>query len=202
MNKFEQLMKSKSDEDLEKCSADIVKYTPEAIKAAIAEMQQRGRSFTENEIKNYSDIIAEKEAEEKKEPETQSANWKKNQVTDPDAPLYYSKQAIYGFSIFFGVIFGAVLLSLNLKGNSKAKWLVIGFAILFTAFELSILSNFERTSSLTLVFNLTGGWALYAFFWDRFVGKETVYRVKPVWKPLIISALIMIPIIAATLHEI
>ena len=203
MSKFEELMKSKSDEDLEKYIVNIIKYTPEAINAAIAELQKRGRNFTQNELIDINKAIAKKEADGKEEAEKQSGNiWKKNQVIDPDAPLYYSKQAIFGFSIFFGVIFGAVLLSLNLKANSKAKWLVIGFGILYTALQITVLSYLEETSFFRLVFNLVGGTILYAFFWDRFVGKETLYQVKPVWKPLIISALIMIPIIAATLHEI
>jgi hypothetical protein len=201
MSKFEELMKSKSDEDLEKYIIDIIKYTPEAIKAAIAELQQRGRNFSETELSDIDSAIAEKEAE-KEEAEKQSVNiWKKNQVTDPDAPLYYSKQAIFGFSTFFGVIFGAVLLSLNLKENSKAKWLVIGFGVLYTAFQITALNHFEDVSSLRLVFNLIGGSVLYTFFWDRFVGKTTLYRVKPAWKPLIISVVIMIPFIAAMLYE-
>lgn len=198
MAKFEELMKSKSDDDLEKYVVDISKYTPEAIKAAISELQNRGRNFTESELSGINKIIAEKETEEKEEAEKQSVNiWKKNQVTDLDAPLYYSKLAIFGFSIFFGVVFGAVLLSLNLKENSKAKWLVAAFGILYTAVQITILNYFEEISSLRLVFNLAGGWALYGYFWDRFIGNETLYRVKPIWKPLIICTLIMVPIIAA-----
>ena len=41
-------------------------------------------------------------------------SWTKNIVTDLDAPQFYSPRAIWGFSVFFTVIFGAVLLTSNL----------------------------------------------------------------------------------------
>lgn len=199
---FEELINSKSDQDLEKYITDISKYTPVAIKAAITEMQLRGRTFTESELSDIDRVIAEKEAEEKKEIEKQSVNvWKKNQVTDPNAPEFYSKHAIYGFSIFFTVIFGAVLLALNIKENKKARWIVLAYGAVYTTFAISILSNFERNTILTMIVNMFGAWALYSFFWDRFIGKDTAYRAKSVWRPLIISIVIMIPFLAAMLYS-
>ncbi len=66
-------------------------------------------------------------------------NWTKNVVTDQDAPQFYSPRAIWGFSVFFTVIFGAVLLALNLT-DRKAKWIVIGVGVIYTAAAIYIIN--------------------------------------------------------------
>jgi len=124
-------------------------------------------------------------------------NLDRNLVRDEDAPPLFTKRAIYGFSVFFTVIFGAVLLAINLKENPKARTFVILFGIAYTSFAIYILNIMERSTSLTLLVNMVGAAALNSFFWDRYIGKNTSYRAKQVWKPLIISILIAIPFIWA-----
>ncbi|MBI3220035.1 MAG: hypothetical protein HYZ44_11015 [Bacteroidetes bacterium] len=121
--------------------------------------------------------------------------WTKNIVNDLDAPLFYSPRAIWGFSVFFTVIFGAVLLASNLT-DKKAKWMVIGFGILYSAFAIVVM-DLLRQPSRGLAIGLNGGGALILtnIFWSKYVGMETKFRTKPIWKPLIISMLIAIPYI-------
>ena len=60
-----------------------------------------------------------------------STNWKYNIVSDKNTPELYSRRVIYFFSIFFTVITGGILLSLNLKriNRKNAIWTVLGYSV-------------------------------------------------------------------------
>ena len=118
-----------------------------------------------------------------------------------DIPLYYSQRAIYGFSIVFSVIFGAVLLAQNISNNRNAKWFVIGYGILYTITVVLILDNFERSTMLTFVANAIGSSALTGFFWTKYLGKDVKFKAKPIWKPLIISFIITAPLVFLAIYS-
>ena len=199
---FETLMTNKSEEELDLYLVKIKKYTPEAIEAAVAELQKRGRQFSEQELENISLVTQQKRDAEKQEEESRTANtWKKNVVTDADAPVYYSHRAIWGFSVFFTVIFGAVLLSANLKGNRSARWSVIGFGVLYTAAAVVVLNLVERNTGLTVFMNGLGAWLMTSFFWNKYIGKDVKYQAKSIRKPLVISSIITIPILLAIIYR-
>jgi len=127
-------------------------------------------------------------------------NWTKNVVTDQEAPQFYSPRAIWGFSVFFTVIFGAVLLALNLT-DRKAKWIVIGVGVLYTAAAIFIINLLPQPNTgITIGLNTGGALLLTNLFWDKYVGKETKFRTKQIWKPLIISILISIPFLLALIY--
>lgn len=126
-------------------------------------------------------------------------SWRKNLVTDDEAPLFYTPAAIWGFSVFFTVIFGAVLLSSNLS-DKKSKWTVIGFGLLYTILAVSLLNVLPRNTFLTIIVNGFGALILTAVFWNRYIGKGTKFRAKPIWKPLIISLAITIPFLVAIIY--
>ena len=134
-----------------------------------------------------------------KQTKVSSNSWTKNVVTDPEAPQYYSQRAVWGSSVFFTVLFGAVLLASNLSGR-KAKWIVLSFGILYTIVAILILNNLPQNTGLTLGVNAGGAVILTQLFWNRYLGKETKFRTKPIWKPLIISILITIPFILAIIY--
>ena len=136
-----------------------------------------------------------------KQKPTNTNYWTKNIVTDPNAPQYYSLRAIWGFSVFFTVIFGAVLLAANLT-DKKAKWTVIGFGILYTTLAIVILNMVPLTNTgLTFGINAIGALILTQVFWKKHLG-ETKFRTKPIWKPLIISIIIMIPFLLAIFYSV
>ncbi len=197
---FEKLMTKKSDDGLMEYVTNINRYTPESIIAAVNELKKRGRQFTEEELGTTKIKIQEKSEAEKKENEIWSTNsWKENVVDNPNAPQYYSHRAIWGFSTVFTVVFGAVLLSSNVT-DKKAKWIIVGFGFLYTSVAIVILNQLPRNTGMAFLLNASGAYILTQIFWNKYVGKETKYRTKEIWKPLIISIIIMIPIILAVIY--
>ena len=115
-------------------------------------------------------------------------DWKYNIVSDKDAPVLYSRKAIYLFSCLFTVIFGGILLSINLKKVNRKDviWIILGYSIAYTAITGYILIQLERYPLLTLLVSMLGSFALFNFFWKKYIGAETKYQTKPIWIPLII----------------
>lgn len=193
-------MTGKSDDGLTDYLQNFSRYTPEAIRAAVEELKRRGRNFKEEELREIG-LKIEKRTNEEREEDTlfASSSWKKNVVTDPTAPLLYSKGAIRAFSLVFTTIFGAVLLSSNID-DKKRKWIVIGFGILYTGVTIVIVNLIPSNTFWTLLLNTAGGLALTSTFWDKFVGQATKYRSRPIWKPLIISIILTIPFLLALIY--
>ncbi|MBK8368777.1 MAG: tetratricopeptide repeat protein [Bacteroidetes bacterium] len=125
--------------------------------------------------------------------DTSPNQWKKNVVDDPDAPQFYSERAIYGFSIAFSVLFGSILLAINLKqtGKKAQAWSVVAFGITYTAIQMFVLSSIERnTTGLGFVASMGGALILNHYFWKTYIGKDIKYRTKPIWIPLIVGIVI------------
>jgi hypothetical protein len=199
-SRFKEIMAKKSDDGLMDYLVNYKKYTPDAVTAAVDELKSRGREFNEQEIIDIKEKI-DSLVKADKEEDTLWGNdsWKAKVVTDPNAPLLYSKGTIRGFCVVFTTIFGAVLLSSNI-GNTKKKWTVIGFGIIYTGLTILIANVIPTNTFWVLLLNTAGGLGLTTTFWDKYVGKETQYRAKPIWKPLIISVIITIPFLLAIIY--
>ena len=196
-----EVMMEKSEDGLADYLENFTKYTPDAIRAAADELKRRGRKFSEEELKEIDIKIANrKDAEDEEDTLFASGSWRKNVTTDPNAPLLFSKGAIGAFSLVFSTVFGAVLLSSNVSYN-KGKWIVLGFGILYTVLTIVIVNLIPSNTFWVILLNTAGGLALTSTFWDKFVGKETKYRSKPIWKPLTISIIITIPFILAMIYS-
>ncbi|RYY35412.1 MAG: hypothetical protein EOP46_10125 [Sphingobacteriaceae bacterium] len=107
----------------------------------------------------------------------------------------YSKTAIWAFSIFFGVIFGGVLLMLNLRnaGYKKAGVIVLLFSIGFNimAFIISYYVGLGRYSGL--IFSIAGGAILTEYFFKKYF-PENDYYPRPVWGALAVSVIIVLAV--------
>jgi hypothetical protein len=195
-----EVMNGKSDEGLMDYLNNFQKYTPEAIKSATDELIRRGRNFSDEELKEI-DVKIENRTNSEDEEDTlfASDSWKKKVVKDPNAPLLYSKGAIRAFSLIFSTIFGAVLLSSNIN-DTKRKWIVIGFGVIYTAVTIIIMNLIPPNTFYVLMLNTAGGLGLTSTFWNKYVGQETEYRAKPIWKALIISSIITIPFLLAIIY--
>jgi hypothetical protein len=125
-------------------------------------------------------------------------------TNNESAPRFYSKQAIFGFSIFFSPIFGGFLLMQNLGqlGDRKGKMQILLFCLLYTAAVVFAVNLMARpNSNVTFLLNCLGaGWLLY-FWWPKFISPEIQYRRKTIWKALVVSVLIMVPFVLAFLYE-
>ncbi len=109
-----------------------------------------------------------------------------------DAVEIYSRWAIWGFSIFFGTIFGGVLLTLNLRavGLKKAANTVLLFSILYFIASGIIVGVMGITGSYTpLFFNIFGAAILTGYFFKKYFPEDDYYP-KSIGKPLIISVII------------
>jgi hypothetical protein len=121
-----------------------------------------------------------------------STDWKFNIVEDLNVQALYSRKAIYFFTCVFSVIFGGILMSINLKKVNRKDgiWVVLSYSIIYSVVILSVLSQFERSTIFTLLASMLGSFAFYNFFWKKYIGIETKYRPKPIWIPLIIGVTI------------
>ncbi|HEV7232277.1 MAG TPA: hypothetical protein VGO45_13160 [Bacteroidia bacterium] len=197
---YTNLMASKSDQELNNFINLGSKFYPPEIQAAIAEMQKRGRIFSEAElaallrVEQTAPPVPEKPAAR---PSASLFDLNKNVVEDEQAPAFYSQRAIRIFSIFFSVLFGAALLASNLHSlkSKKGMWEVIGFGLVFTGLQIWILSMLPRSTAFTVGTCLAGVMLMNYLFWNKYIGADTQYRAKPIWKPLIIGILITLPII-------
>ena len=153
---FQKIMANKSDESLKEYIANRANYAPEAVEAAIAELQTRGKFFSEEELIGFrQEFQLKREAALKSMEQKRSwgKDWKKNVVTDEDAPEYYSEKAIYMFSVLFSMIFGAVLSAINFAKSDDKKGVmeVLGFGVGYTSLEIWILTQIPSNSGLALV---------------------------------------------------
>jgi len=189
---------SKSDSELEVYLIDIKKYNSTTIKLALAELQKRGKEFTTLQLE-YIESVLKTKVQEEWMPGSTKSRYTRNVVTDTEAPAFYSQTAIMVFSILFSVIFGAAMMSINIK-NKTGKWIVIGVGIFFLVC-IMVLSNFIKLSSLIVMgINAIGGSLLTEYFWKKYIGQNTLYRAKPIWIPLIISLTITIPLIFLAIY--
>jgi FtsH-binding integral membrane protein len=123
-----------------------------------------------------------------------STDWKYNVVDKVDTPSLYSRRAIYFFTVFCSVFFGGTLMFLNLrKLKSKQGQIVVAvYSILYGVISLAILGQFERNTMITMLVSMIGSFALYNYFWEKYIGRDTEYRAKSIWKPLTIALLILV----------
>lgn len=198
---YKELMTTKSDAGLLEYITKANRYTPEAIAAAVAELAARGRNLSHEERDALHVTLAQKVDDEKEEKEQRTGKgWSKNVVTDPNAPLFYSPRAVWGFSVFFSTIFGAVLLASNLE-NKKHKWIVIAFGIALSLLAIVVGNAVEGKFHFVLGLNIGGALGLNTTLCNKYIGKDVKFRAKPIWKALIISLVITAPFILALIYS-
>ncbi len=194
----------KSDEELHNCINNREKLLPETVEAAVEELQKRGTAFSEEELKVIAEDMQARRDHAKSGAKSSgifNRNDKDFQVEDPEAPLLYSKGVIFGFSILFSVLFGAIMLAINIsktKNRQKAIWVVL-FGLIYVIASVLLAQNLGSTFSFILI--IFGAYLLEALFWNRYIGNSTLYRAKPVKIPLIIGLCIYIPIIILLIYE-
>jgi len=120
-----------------------------------------------------------------------------------EIPKFYSKKAILGFSIFFSTIFGGILLMQNLKeiGMKKEAKTVLITSVILTVLPFLLAWLMEKeVSTYTFLVNIIGGLVLSEFYFGLYIPKEQIFEIKKIWKPLLISLLITIPLLASAIY--
>lgn len=196
----------KSEDDLHNCINNRDKYLPETVEAAVNELQSRGEKFSEEELKVIEeDMQARRNLAESGADGSSlfNRNDKNLQVEDPEAPSFYSKRAVFVFSILFSVLFGAILLAINVgkTENRNKALLVVLFGLGYVGASVAIAENFNLNSSFSLILIFLGAYLLEALFWNRFIGRSTLYRATSIWVPLIIGVAILIPLIILIIYS-
>ncbi|PSR55256.1 hypothetical protein AHMF7605_17965 [Adhaeribacter arboris] len=168
------------------------KYVPAAVLAAVNELQKRGRTFTDTEL---ATLEPERQAVRKAVLEEIAQNAGSEEEAE-ELPQLYSPTAILGFSIIFNFLFGALLLATNLRqiGNRRGSWVVIGFSLFFMFLAVTLYQA-KHSLSLWAALNMAGAFILNYYFWPKYVGVQRAYEAKPIWRALIISILIVLPLI-------
>lgn len=183
-------MAAKTEAELLEYFHNHAKYVPEAVLAAVTELQNRGRIFTAAEL---ATLEAERQAV-KQAAEAAVAEEEISSATE--MPRFYSPGAIFGFSIFFSLIFGAALLATNIRqiGNRKGGWVVVGFGLFYMLLEVLVRWQLKRSSGLSMAFDLAsvafklaGAFILNYYFWPKYIGRQLAYEAKPIWRALLIS---------------
>ncbi len=145
-------MSTKSDTELSAYLIDPKKYGVLEFSAAAYEIKQR-KLVDEAEWQN---ILAE----------ISLKLFGKN----PKIPFYYSRGAVFRVSFFFSVVFGAILLAMNLK-NREEKNIVIGFGLTYLVLQITLATIIPFNVLLIFGFHLTGCAILHTFFWNKYIGK-------------------------------
>ena len=123
-----------------------------------------------------------------------------DQIKENSKIKIYSKRAIWCFTFLFTTVFGGVLLMQNLIdiGKKKEAYSVLIFSILFTFISICIV-NYppEPKASLTYLCNMLGGLILTEHYFKKYFPQPEIFDTKKIWKPLLISILIILPFIIA-----
>jgi hypothetical protein len=196
---------SKSDEELHYCIDNREKYLPENVEVALAELKSRGAEFSEEEIKAINEDL-----EAHRELATASnsgmgffnSSFNNNIVDDPDAYNFYSRRIVKVFTFFFGVLFGSIMLAINI-GKTKNKTgviVVLAYGLVVTVVEILLGQQTKNSSSLAVIFGFFNAYTIDYFFWNRYLGNGTFYRTKSYWIPLVIGIVMVALIFLAIIY--
>jgi hypothetical protein len=199
MSALEILLSKKTDSQLMYYINNPKKHTEEAVRLAFDELQKRSVELPGDTLDNLEIVF--KEVHNRKVEEL-SNPWTVNIVGDANAPAYYTQRAIYIFSILFSVFFGSFMLASNCKDAGGKGWPVILAGFIYTSASCFAMNYFSGGMPLTYITNAAGVLLMYQLFWKQNIKADEKYRAKPIWKPLIIAAVIFIPLMYLLISQI
>jgi len=191
----------KTDAELRYIIDNREKYLPESVLGAVTELQNRGHELSEEEIRVVQEDMKARVEIANTGPGYNGVfadNYKDCLVEDPDAYQFYSRRVIKVFT-FFSVFFGSILMAMNIAKtkNQGGVFLVILFGIVVTVVEDVIAFSFQ-IGAFAFVLGIINILMMDALFWNRFIGKTTLYKARKYWVPLIIW-LVLFGIVIITL---
>jgi len=205
-SKFSFLATGRTNEELLERIDNRQKYLPETVEASVTELQFRKHEFSDEELKVITeDVQAQRNnaVMVTSNPSLFNSDYKNTIVEDADAPLMYSRRAIYLFALFFGGLFGSIMMAMNISKTEKKNNAVIAilFGIVFTALQVYLVSKANPGSggSFQYLGGLIAAYILNYVFWRNYIGYATFYRARQIWVPLIIGVIWIGLIVWATI---
>lgn len=172
------------------------KYVPEAIEAAIEELKNRGKTFTPGEWTEIQEKLRERKKAQEQDgipliPETPKSPPPETPLVN-ELPYFFSEYSLYLFSIISGPFFASILLAMNCwkVGKKSGAVATILFGVLFMIFSTFAIYYWNLNLLISLLFYGLGALILHQVFWVRYLGRNTPYRPRPLWGPLMIAILI------------
>ncbi len=205
--RFTDIASRLSDEELKDRIENRQKYLPETTEATVAELKRRGHVFSDEEITVINqDIKAQRDNAAiggSRSLSRFNSQYKYNLVEDPQAPVLYSRLALYTFTVLFGALYGSIMMAINcIKVNNRSGmvWVLL-FGVVFTTIQVIGSGYVNIGGSYYYLCGFVSGFCIDYFFWNRFIGNTTFYRAKPIWIPLIIALLIAAFVIWSTIYS-
>lgn len=197
---YTELMSNKTDEQLQVYLNSSSRYVPEAVNAAIAELERRGTTLPVEEKEKVIAASVEKTIPSDFTPSY--VKQRKYHTTDENAPLLYSKRAVWGFSAFGSVMFGTILMAINIrKNNLRGFYVVLITGIALYAVGAAVLLLLPQIRSLAFVINILLSMVLVGPLWNKYIGTETMYRPRKIWVPLVIAVIFFVVIVAIAIRS-
>ena len=198
------LLSAMSDDRLQEYINKREKYNTNAVLEAIEELKKRGRVFSDPEIEKIKLDLEQQQLREQIENKVEESfyNQDKNTLDNLNISELYSERVIYIFSILFSVLFGSMLMAINIRkaGSRKGMFEMIAFGFLFSVIELCLLSYIPASSAISLVFSIGGALIINNYFWKKYIGKETEYRKRQIVIPLAIGISISVLFILLVMY--
>ncbi|KIO76971.1 hypothetical protein TH53_11925 [Pedobacter lusitanus] len=190
MSALQQILSKKTDKELLFYINNIDKHTDEAVRLALAELRKRNVELPDQielDIEAGFKIRAIRVLEKKKE------IWTENVEEYLEAPEYYTKRAIYAFSILFSILIGTFMIASNRKTAGKEIWSVILFGILYIGLAPFVMAFIHLDKvPYWYIANSAGTLIMYELFWNRDFGKDIKYRTKSIWLPSVFGLILFV----------
>ena len=168
------------------------RYGVDSMVKQIKALQAGGKEMAEAEVRRIQDELAQREeARATGQGSVSTDPWEESLVLDPNAPAFYSRSAILGFSVFFSPVAGTLLLAANIS-DRRNRWKVIGWGLLYSVVAFYLLhllpgGFYSITSQITFFVNATAGSLIANGLWSIYMDKNQKFRSRPIWKPLALA---------------
>ena len=191
-NSYIKFYQSTSSTELKEIAFDKDLYHKEVRYAALHILSQREEGLSDKEQLALTELIdqiqKEEQAAKKLEEKIQASK-----LLEENSPILelYSPNAILGFSIFFSVILGGILMFFNFSkiGKKKKGWEVIAIAFLISVLAFVVHKFFIASQWVMLIANILGGVIFLEYYWKKYFANQLNYSKKSIAKVLLYALL-------------
>ena len=192
MNVKKSVLEKKSDGELLKYLNPESKFVSDAILMSYEILKSRGVIFQNEETLRIKNLIERAKIKEKV---SVIQPWDKYSEENQDLIALYSEKIIWIYTTIFGVIFGAVLLSINLYRLNKKKEIaaVSFFGILYPIIQFYLFNylRIELDILKTLLSNAVGATVLQFVFWQKYIQNDKIIYRKEGVTPMLIFIIVI-----------